>query len=107
MKLEEVLTRLEDPNTTPGQLSATLMYLSADYARKTEELQKLLVKKVAAWPQLRLLTGSDKQADKAWDATPDGIAESSLKLQLRSYEKLMSALRTHLRNKETEARNMY
>jgi hypothetical protein len=107
MTTATVLAKLEDPATTPGELSAILMFLSADYARKTADFTAVLGKKADAWPRLREARESDKQADKAWDATLEGRLEMSLRLELKSLEKLMSALKSHLRIKETEARNMF
>lgn len=106
-RLTEILQQIQEPGTTPGTLSASLMYLSADYSKKTDELQQLLVLKATSWPRYRKDAGSDKQADKAWDSTPDGIMEMGLRLQLKSLEKLMSAIKAHLRVKETEARNQF
>jgi hypothetical protein len=72
MTLQEILEKLEDPATSPGQLSAILMHLSADYTRKSQDFGALLSKKAKAWPRLREKHASDKQADKAWDATLGG-----------------------------------
>lgn len=107
MTLKEVLDKLQDPATTPGELSATLMYLSADYARKTQDFTAVLGKKADTWSKLREAHESDKQADRAWDASLEGRWETSLRLDLKSLEKLMSAIKAHLRVKETEARNQF
>jgi hypothetical protein len=107
MTISQVLDKLQDPATSPGELSATLMYLSADYTRKSQEFASVLAKKAEAWPRLRDLKESDKQADKAWDATLEGRLETSLRLELKSLEKLMSAIKSHLRIKEGEARNQF
>jgi hypothetical protein len=107
MTLRETLDRLENPATTPGELSEILMHLSADYAHKTTDFTTVLMKKAKAWPKLRGRKESDKQADKAWDATLEGRLETSLRLELKSLEKLMSAIKSHLRVKETEARNQF
>lgn len=107
MTLTEILSKLQDPATSPGELSKILLILSAEYSRKTEDLTGILGKKATAWPRLREDAKSDKQADKAWDAGIEGRLETSLKLELKSLEKLMSAIKSHLRIKETEARNMF
>lgn len=105
-RLTEQLAKIQDTKTTPAELSAILLEFSADYAAKVDELQQLLVLKVATWQKLRGTVGSDTQAERAWQATPEGIAETGLKLQMKSLSQLMSALKTHLRNKELEARNL-
>ena len=107
MTITEILRDLQDPNTSPGRLSAINMFLAADYARKSEEFGNILGKKATAWPALRAAHESDKQADKAWDAILEGRLETSLRLELKSYEKLMSAIKAHLRVREMEARNLH
>jgi hypothetical protein len=107
MMLAEVLEKIQNPATTPGELSEVLMHLSADYAHKTADLTTVFGKKADEWQKMRKKRGSDKQADKAWDATLEGRLETSLRLELKACEKLMSAIKSHLRVKETEARNMF
>ena len=107
MTLREVLEKLRNPATSPGELSEIQLHLSADYASKSVDLQEILVLKASRWPELRELKGSDKQADRGWDATPEGVQEMGLRLQLKSCEKLMSSIKAHLRIKETEARNQF
>jgi hypothetical protein len=63
--------------------------------------------KAAGWKNLRALHGSDKQAEMAWSSTPEGITETTLRLELKSSEKMQSAIKTMLRTKEHEARNQY
>jgi hypothetical protein len=107
VSITEILAKVQDPNVSPGALSEILMHLSADYAHKTSEFTEVLAKKATAWPRLREERESDKQADKAWDATIEGRLEMSLRLELKSLEKLMSAIKAHLRTKEVEARNQF
>jgi hypothetical protein len=107
MTITEILKKIQDSSTSPGELSEVLMHLSADYAHKTMELTEVLGEKATAWPRLREDRESDKQADKAWEASIQGRLETSLRLELKSLEKLMSAIKSHLRVKETEARNMF
>jgi DMSO/TMAO reductase YedYZ molybdopterin-dependent catalytic subunit len=83
------------------------MYLSAQYAEKSDDFTAVLGKKADTWPRLREQHESDKQADRAWDATIEGRLETPLRLELKSLEKLMGAIKTHLRVKETEARNQF
>lgn len=107
MSLKDTLDKLQNPATTPGELSEILMHLSADCAHKTTDFAHVLAKKATAWQALRAAHESDKQADRAWDATLEGRLETSLRLELKSLEKLMSAIKSHLRVKETEARNQF
>lgn len=82
------------------------MRKSAEYAHFSEQLGDILETKANLWVGIREETKSDKQADKAWDATPDGIQEMRLRLRLKALEKEMSAISSHLRVLDTEARNL-
>lgn len=106
MTLANILSKLKDSSTSPGELSEIQLHLSADYAAKALELQEVLTLKAEIWQVLRESRSSDKQADKKWDSMPEGIAEMGLRLQLRSLEKLMSSIKAHLRIKEVESRNL-
>lgn len=88
MRLSEVLAKIQDPGTTPGQLSEILMHLSADYAHKTTDFTAVLGTKAEAWPRFREARESDKQADRAWENSIEGRLETSLRLELKSLEKL-------------------
>jgi len=107
MTITDILRDLQDPNTSPGRLSAILMFLSADYSRKSEEFSKVVIMRAKAWKELRAKHGSDKQAEMEWNATPEGIAETMLRLEMKSSERMQSAIKAMLRTKEHEARNQY
>lgn len=109
MNLPNILRDIQDPATTPGKLSEIQMHLSAEYASLSDEFGKVVIKNKLTWNALKLTPAftTDKQVDKHIDGTLDGQAEITLRLQLKSLEKLMSAIKTHLRLKENEARNMY
>lgn len=91
---------------SPGQLTEILMRQSADYGRLSDELSEILEVKAKAWMAIRENHKSDKQAEQEWQAQELGIKEMKIKLKLKSLEKSMSAIRTHIRVRETEARNL-
>ena len=82
------------------------MRMSADYARLSEQLGDILEVKAKAWEAIRLGCTSDKQADKKWDGSEHGIKEMRLRLKLKSLEKEMSAISSHLRVLDAEMRNL-
>lgn len=79
--------------------------LAGEYSWNSSQLIDVLKEKSLVWNEIRIQTGSDKQADKQWDAREDGIAEMTLRLRLKSIEKMMSALKSLVRIAETEAHN--
>lgn len=82
------------------------MRKSAEYASLSERLGDILEVKAKSWEALRAGCTSDKQADKKWDATPEGIQEMRLRLKLKALEREMGAISTHLRVLDAEARNL-
>ncbi len=83
--------------------------LSGEYSSMTDELSAILTVKAVRWAMYRVEDGvtSDKQADKKWDASNEGIREMQLRLILKANEKRQSALKTMLRVLEGEARGSY
>jgi hypothetical protein len=90
-------------------MAEEVVRLSGEYSTMSEELAAILTMKAIRWSTYRTQEGvkSDKQADKIWDATNEGLREMQLKLILKANEKRQSALKSMLRILEGEARNSY
>ena len=91
---------------SPRDLAEQRITLSAEYARSSEELEEILAKKPEYWIILRENTKSDKQADREFERTPEGIKEMRLRMRMKRIEKQLSAARTMLSVYESEARNL-
>lgn len=108
MTLNDVITRIRNEEAiSPGELAAMRMFLSGEYAYISGQLESVLMRKADTWLVLREKTGSDKQADKQWDASSDGKLETAYRLQLKSIEKISSAIKTRLDIAAGEARNQF
>lgn len=85
------------------------LWLSGEYAYTSSKLEKILVDKPARWLTMRSQEGinSDKQADRMWDCTRDGMDEIAFRMQLKSMEKLMSTIKTRLEVSLGEARTQW
>lgn len=81
------------------------MELSAEYARDSEILSGFLSRRPAAWQAIRETVKSDKAADRAYEASEEGIALMKLQLKMKANEKKMSAARSMLDVLQAEARN--
>lgn len=92
---------------TPHELTEILMRLSADFGKKSDELGEILTLKASRWIELRKENKSDTATERAWQATDEGIKETKLKLDLKSLEKKMSAIKTHLKVLSDEAHSLY
>ncbi len=90
------------------EMAENVVTLSAEYSTMSEELADILTLKAVKWAMFRTEEGctSDKQADKKWDASAEGLREMKLRLIMKASEKRQSALKTMLRILENESRNM-
>lgn len=82
------------------------MAQSNSYATFSERLVEILKRKPAVWMEIRKPLASDTSAERAYDATPDGLMEMELRSKLKVLEKSMAAVKTMLRTMEMEAKNI-
>ena len=94
-------------NLTPHELSVKRLQLSEEYSRFSGEFAEQIKKQADYFNTFRADHKSDNATQKAFDATQDGVRMTILKLKLKSIEKTMSALNTHLRLLENESKNLY
>ena len=108
MELPEIIARLKG-NPSPSELSNIKIYLAADYAFLAGQLGEILKVKPEAWVKLRDLEtcSSDKQADRAWDRTAQGLEETSLRLKMKSIEKILSAISSRIQVASEELHGNY
>jgi hypothetical protein len=106
MTLTDINTKLQDAKDSPHMLADLRMELSAEFTKRTVALNEVLLHKPAIWNTLREAAKSDVQAERHWQATPDGLQETTLKNELKALEKVMSAVRGLLEVFTAEARNL-
>lgn len=92
---------------TPHQMSEKRLGLAEEYSRYSGEFAKLIKIQADHFNTFRGEFKSDNACQKAFDATPEGVQMTIIKLKLKSIEKMMSALNTHLRLLENEAKSLY
>lgn len=92
---------------TPHELSEERLTLSEEYSRYAGEYAQHIKIQADFFNANREKYKSDNATQKAFDATKDGVRMAILKLKLKAIEKQMSALNTHLRLLENEAKNLY
>lgn len=91
----------------PHEIAEERVRLANRYSELTTELQIILSSKAMRWTEIRAGVKSDAQADRLWDATPEGQKENQIRLSLKAIDKQLSALRTMLEVLSGEARNQY
>ncbi|MCP3684601.1 MAG: hypothetical protein GY861_18190 [bacterium] len=91
---------------SPGDLAEYRLRLAAEYGYHSEQLSQILKAKPQDWLEIRQRSNikSDKIADRLWEMTEMGQQEMSLKMTLKTIEKVSSAISTQLKMYETEAR---
>lgn len=90
---------------TPHQLAEENVKYTAAYELASSQLEEILARRPAMWQTLRESVGSDKAADRAYEATQDGIDEMRLRMKMKRWEKHISSNKTLIRIFEGEARN--
>lgn len=109
--METIAKNLKDGtySSNPVMASEDHAKLAGDYFFVCGQLEDVLKIKATKWNDIRqnAYTKSDKQADKIWDATENGINEMSLRLREKSIGKMMSALKSLIRIAEGQAKNLY
>lgn len=90
--------------TTPHEASAMKEVLTGEYTRLSEQLEAILERKPAKWMEYRASSKSAKDADRAWEASADGIEEMKLKMAMERVEKTISSLNSIMRTAEVESR---
>jgi hypothetical protein len=107
LTLEQIQEEMQDGGLSPRRVSDFRVYLAAVYALRSVELEAILLVKPDIWLKMRNDKNSDTATDRAWDASANGKRETQLKMELKRIEKLSSALASHLRVMEGEARTQY
>ncbi len=107
MTLDETLEELKNDSLAPIRLSEILQFLVSEYGRKGMRLNEVLKRKPLAWTKLRLNTKSDTSAEREYQATEDGMSETSIRLEMKILEKLMSVVKVRISILQGEARNIF
>lgn len=92
---------------TPHELSQERLDLSEEYSRYAGEYANSIKHQADFFGSNRANFKSDTAVTRAFEQTPEGVRMTILKLKLKAIEKRMSALNTHLRLLENEAKNLY
>jgi hypothetical protein len=107
LKIKEIGEWLQAGNYTPHQLADLRVKLSGAYAFYSETMEGILREKHLQYPVLKERSKSEKEVDRLWIQTEQGLLEAQLKIRLKSIEKLMSSVKTMLDVLNTEARSQY
>lgn len=94
---------------SPHDIAERRLELSSEYFTASEQLESILERKPSVWLKLRALEGikSDKAADRAYEATEDGIHEMKCRLRMKRIEKKLSASKTFLEVLQGETKMQY
>jgi len=92
---------------TPHQLAEERIGMAEEYSRYSGEYAQLIKKRADNYRILRKEFKSDTACERNWEATPEGVQMTIIKLKLKAIEKQLSASNTMLRLMENEAKNLY
>ena len=105
--LPEIALESQAEGLSPTQLSEMRLWLAGHYAYLTDKLSQILMQKPAIWNELRKGVKSDTACERIWQQTKDGLLETSLRLKLKSIEKLMSGIKTRIEVMIGESKSLY
>jgi hypothetical protein len=92
---------------SPREIADFRKYLAGEFSFLASRLEEVKRKKPEEWNKLRPNFKSDTACERAWEATEFGLEEMSLKLKLKSMEKMLSALRGMHELKVAEGYNQF
>ncbi len=109
MNIEKISNNLRDEKLVLSLDELTLFHnwLSGEYAFISARLEEILKIKPSTWNNLREHYKSDKQCDRAWDATIQGLDEQGYRLRLKTIEKLLSSIKLRTEILRGEAKSYY
>lgn len=109
MTLSEAIEASQSETANPSELSKLRLWLAGQYAYLNGQLTAILIRKPGAWNQIRYSgeVKSDTAADRLWDATEDGLNEMQFSRQMKSIEKLLSAVKTRIEILQGESRAQF
>jgi hypothetical protein len=92
----------DDVYLTPKLTDLYRSILVSWYSRDNEEMAAIEKRRPSFWQTLRKASKSDKVAEMKYDSTADGQRRIELRYELKSLEKLISALKDRLHRFEME-----
>ena len=110
MSIEEIAEKFKTVETIfPTQLSKMRVWLAGEYAYINSQLIGILMKKPDKWKEIRYngQTKSDTAAERMWQATEEGLQETIYRMNLKTIEKLSSAIKSRMDVLMGEAKNQY
>lgn len=106
MNPQTIEQRMRDNTLSPHEMAEARTILSGEMSFLTGKLMGVLSEKPFYFIKHRQSYSSDTACERAWEATEQGLEELRLKMTIKSYERMMSALKTSLEIHSMEARSM-
>lgn len=108
--LKHYAKQIEDNKDNPGILSEVSNQLSADYMFCADAIIPIKLKKAVEWTKIKRSEEkplSDKLTDMLWSQTQEGQDEIKLKYRMKSLEKALASIKSHIYIKNQEAHSVY
>jgi hypothetical protein len=113
--LQEYARKIKENIESPGHLADIAVEMSADYARLSDEMMKIQLKKPIIWTKIKKEKDeierekylSDNLTEQCWRTLPQGQEEIKLKYQLKGLEKMINSIKTATYIKNQEAHGIY
>ena len=103
--ITNIQTKLSTGKFSPMEAVEARSVIVGYYAFVSEQLEDILIRKPSTWSKIRETCKSDKQADREFEKTEDGVNEIGLSMRLKRYEKMLSVLKTIIDTNNTMFRH--
>lgn len=103
--ITNIQTKLSTGKFSPTEAVEARSVIVGYYAFVSEQLEDILIRKPSVWSKIRETCKSDKQADREFEKTEDGVNEIGLSMRLKRYEKMLSVLKTIIDTNNTMFRH--
>ena len=108
--LKQYIEEIDKNKEIPGNLSQISVELSAMYMSYANEMIPIKLKKATEWTKIKQSEEkhkSDALTEMLWAQTPEGKKEIELKYQMKSIEKTLASIKSHIYIKNAESYNQY
>lgn len=96
----------ESATTLTGNMTNNYLTMFAAYYSNLEtELAEIKMAKAVTWLEIREKFKSDTQAERYWDAMPNGQRQIQIESMLKAIKQLISACKSRLTQLQTESFN--
>lgn len=107
MNLKSIISIVQNPQTSPSELSKLRTNLAGELALINQEYAQIKIRKPLEWTKLRTQSSSVKETDMKFTETPDGKREIEIHYEREYLKSLISSVKQRIDVARDESMNSY